>query len=291
MNTSDTENANQVTNQPTDKKHWLLPAIIVSLVAVSAVEAWYLYDTKTQLEGIQTAASQPVDSKADEVAVITEPAIAATPTQPAAPQHSIAQQSTGQQPTASAPSSSVHANPPQAGNNPSGQSYGYTDPFNDPFFQRGLNGQNPYAEIQRMQQEMDAMMRDAWQRHSQYFSNNGQQAYGPAWNQPGGNVFNMQMSSGDLKLDEQDDKYIVTLVVKDANKNNLNVNIDGDRLTVSGQQVQNNTQTDENGNTVFEGQMNASFSRSITLPGPVKPDSIHTQIHDNMLEITIAKAT
>jgi HSP20 family protein len=98
------------------------------------------------------------------------------------------------------------------------------------------------------------------------------------------------IASPQMKLKEDDKKYTVTVNLPGADEKNISVNLDGQQLTVSGEQDFSQQKKDAAGNVVFQQHRSGTFQRSITLPQPVKQNGMVTNVDNGVLTITVPKA-
>jgi HSP20 family protein len=258
------------------QRGFFVPFLLLVLVAAVAVQGWYMYEMKQQLDQVTASNKQNRSSTAT---VSQKPAVSSPPSQPQA--------------TLAPP-----ATTPPAGNNTLGNSPGANNapppahriPFDDPFLQRDFTHRadrlDPYEEIERMRREMDAMMRDAFRRHDNYYAPNNRQGTTNR-NTPDG----MNMSISDFNIEDKGDGYLVKVNIPGADKNNINVSVKDQTLSVSGEQQQTRERTDDFGNILYQQQQRAAFKRSMTLPEPVKPGSLKTRFKGDTLEIMVMKAS
>ncbi len=132
---------------------------------------------------------------------------------------------------------------------------------------------NPYAEIQRMQNEMEQIFDDSFSR------------------------FHMKSPIGslsktpDVDLQEKPDRYIVTMNAPGADESSLNVKLEGQVLRISINTEQAKDETDEkNGQYQYRERFVGQFQRALTLPGPVNAAKMGTSYSNGVLTITIPKA-
>jgi HSP20 family protein len=151
-------------------------------------------------------------------------------------------------------------------------------PFADSWTNRALNDRNwdPYREIQRMQREMDRMFNDAFNRfnHSPDFQH----------------LYRQQVFSPDIDLNDEGDRYVVLVDIPGADESDISVNLEEQRLTISGKQDYEKQDKDSYGNMVYRERRSGTFKRSITLPEPVKQSGMQTKLDNGVLTITIPKA-
>ena len=73
-----------------------------------------------------------------------------------------------------------------------------------------------------------------------------------------------------------------------AQKNDVDVKVQDQRLTISGR-VSEQIETKGKQSSEFK-QFTSNFTRSIILPSKVKPETLKTNFTDNKLKVTIDKA-
>lgn len=151
-------------------------------------------------------------------------------------------------------------------------------PFDDDWFNQPFNAQSwdPYQEIQRMQHEMDQMFNEAFGRFDR----------SPDFK----HLYRDRTVTPDIDLKDEGDKYIAMVDLPGAEESDLSVTLENQILTISGKQNYEQQSTDPLGNTVFRERRSGTFSRSITLPEPVKESGMQTELDNGVLKITIPKA-
>lgn len=164
--------------------------------------------------------------------------------------------------------------PGKAANIPGGA--GNADPlddwFNTPF---APDSWNPFRDMQQMQERMNRMFGNVF-GHSGF--NSGADPL------PGSGSLSPKM---DVK--EEKNRYVVHVELPGADSNNVNVKLEDQTLTVSGTLEQRSEQKDRSGNLFRHERHTGTFSRTITLPSPVKQGSMKTAFKDGTLEIIIEK--
>lgn len=128
-------------------------------------------------------------------------------------------------------------------------------------------------QIQQMQANMDRMMTASMHQAQQAFT---------ALNQNDG-----FMQESGLQLTDKKDHYIVTLNLPGVKKHQLNINLTGQLLTVSGK-VEHKTKSKHHHQQNYQRYVN-EFSQTITLPEPVKDNAMHSTYKDGVLTIDIPK--
>jgi HSP20 family protein len=80
-------------------------------------------------------------------------------------------------------------------------------------------------------------------------------------------------------------ELVVRVDVPGINPNELDISVEGDRLTVRGER-KNTVEEDKNGRSYREVVYGA-FERRVTLPWDVNPDEVKASCKDGVLEITM----
>ena len=232
----------------------LLSALVVFLIAVAGVQTWYMMDMKQKLDSFTSAHDTAIDNtniaQANSAVPDTEPVL--IPKQDPVTQSPDSQQNP------------VEPDHPAITMN--------DDFFNHPF---GSGNRDPSQEIARMQQEMDRVFNHAFNGVSGF--PDLQQSF----------AANPDVTAMDLKEDPS--KFIVTMDIAGTDDSNISVNLDGQQLTVSGEQDINQQKQDDQGNVIYRQHRTGKFQRSITLPKPVKQSSLSTQVDHGVLTITVSK--
>jgi HSP20 family molecular chaperone IbpA len=151
--------------------------------------------------------------------------------------------------------------------------------FDDDFFNRPFSAQNwnPYEEIERMQRDMDRMFNNAFSR----FHNNSEIQQ----------LFKENTSTPVMDVQENDSKYSVIVNLPGADEKNISVNLEGQQLTVKGEQDFGQQRKDDMGNVIFQERHSGRFQRSITLPEPVDQNGMQTHVNNGVLTIIIPKVS
>ena len=235
-------------NQP---KQILLTGLLLLLVVIVGIQAWYMVDMKEQLNVIhkQQMGVQPVTNSSIKAAPVRKPPVL----------------------------NQAAAQPSQQQVQPKNQPQARTL-FDDDFFNSSpydAQAWNPYEEIQRMQRDMDRMFNNAFSRFNS----------SPDFQ----HLFREGFTTPEMDVQEDDVQYTVIVDLPGSNEDNVSVNLDGQTLTVKGEQKYEKQDKDSMGNVIFQERRSGSFQRSITLPGPVKQSGMKTEISNGVLTITIPK--
>ena len=90
-----------------------------------------------------------------------------------------------------------------------------------------------------------------------------------------------------MDLVETDDHYVLTADLPGLSQDDINLEFEGDVLTLSGERRSEHTDRKE-GFFRLERSF-GKFSRSLTLPDGVDPDGISALFHDGVLEVRVPK--
>jgi len=136
---------------------------------------------------------------------------------------------------------------------------------------------NPFEEMESMHRRMNRMFDDAFGRFGQSPDFKGltrDQAYSPQ-----------------IDVTEEDDAYVVRMDLPGAEPSNIEVTVHDQTLTISGTRDQSVRKERDDGTTFrFERQF-GSFSRSVTLPGPVHEEAMKTEYEDGVFTVRVPKAS
>jgi len=145
----------------------------------------------------------------------------------------------------------------------------------DPGTTFGSQSWNPFKEMQRMQNEMDKMFGNI---RSQFYQD------------PGFNDFSKSFSfSPSVDIKDSKNKLIVTADIPGSDESNINVKLEGGKLTITANTKKSSHQKDK-GNMFRSERIMGQFQRTIQLPVPVLADKMKTDYKDGVLTITLPKA-
>jgi len=311
--------------ESSEKRSLIIPLVLSALIAVIAVQGWFMLDMKHEIAELGADnESKPEDLPGSAVttAARSESGIEDQTVQAQSDQNlstpplsvSSEQKETQAQPQTGDSAGDTTDGP--SGNTAITPQVAPRSPFDDPFFhpgfhpgfRHGLNNdrydRDPYREIERMRREMDEIMRDAFKRHGLQQHPWRHPDFGPAdpeygpGDRPGDRYGyapehrpgHWPENTGNFHIEKKADRYLVRLRIPGADKKHIKVDIDDLTLTVSGEQQQYRDHTDQFGNTTFRQQMSSSFKHRLTLPGPVKPESMRTRFNRDILEIMVSRA-
>ena len=267
-------------------KNLLLITVVLALIVFSSVQTYYLIIMKDQLDSLQNqqASGQAPDTGVAETTtapesstVINDSAIAEDKGQQTADQgESLNTEQAERKQDAQKDIMAELDKRQQAPRQPRPPSRPRS-PFDDDFFKGPYQpyGWDPYAEIERMEREMDRMFNETYKQ---------------LYNRPGiRRHFSSDDIMPDIDIKENRDEYIVRVNLPGADENDISVTLDGQRLTIKGRQEQKSQEQDPSGGFVFRERRSGNFRRSVTLPEPVYEGGMKTKVIDGVLTIIIPK--
>ncbi|MDT8283105.1 MAG: Hsp20 family protein [Gammaproteobacteria bacterium] len=254
-----------------------LTMLVILLIAIVAVQTWYLVEMKQTLNTIQNDQSsiQPEEQLAAETGatsdtenitapVQSEPVVQQAPADDQTTSDKTANDQTSNKPASLMPPSS----PPVLADDDLNNAPPYMQPW------------NPDEEIQRMQRQMDRIFNHRY--------NN------PRYNRPDNRQdfhysFRQNISVPEMDMREDQNRYIVQLNIPGAEQKDISINLEGQRLTVTGTQEYKKQNRDASGQIIFSERRSGRFQRSITLAQPVDKKGMQTRIDNGVLQIMIPK--
>lgn len=152
-----------------------------------------------------------------------------------------------------------------------------SDPFADDFFNQPFdaNNWNPLQEMQDMQNRMNQLFGQAFGK----FDNSTH------FNQ----LLDINGFSPNINVVEKDKQFVVTADLPGASKDNVEITLKDQMLTIKGSTIEDKQTKDDQGHVFRHERFSGNFSRSITLPAPVTSDGMVSQINNGILEIKIPK--
>ncbi|MHA1253872.1 MAG: Hsp20/alpha crystallin family protein [Candidatus Helarchaeota archaeon] len=90
-----------------------------------------------------------------------------------------------------------------------------------------------------------------------------------------------------MDIKELDDHYEITLEVPGFDKNDINIEIKNDILTIKSEKEINKEEKDKEGNYICRERIYHNFSRSLKLPENVNIDDIKASMDKGILKIEI----
>ena len=140
----------------------------------------------------------------------------------------------------------------------------------------------PWIEMRRMEREM---RRRQWEMEREMARMEEEMQKD---NESSGIVIREQFSSPRIRIEENDDQFIVTAMIPGADGKTIEVEQRGNRLRIAAMRKVEKRETGDG------KRMQASFSsryqRILTLPGPVREGGMQTEFSEEVLTIRIPKA-
>ena len=151
-----------------------------------------------------------------------------------------------------------------------------SDPFGSDLFQTMMRGpsalgaRDPFEEMEAMRERMHALM------------NQTSGSFGSS-----SNFQTLQLVQPKLEMDEDDSAYTIQLHIPNMEEGSLQINIEGQRLSITSKQTISNTSSTNSAQS--QSFVSSRFSRSIHLPELVRPEGMTTEYKDDILTIHIPK--
>lgn len=133
---------------------------------------------------------------------------------------------------------------------------------------------DPFQEFRTMRQRMNQLFNDSFgrlQMSPDFDSLWGTTAFSPS-----------------MDVEEKDGRYVIRMDIPGADKSNISVDVSDREITVSG--TVDETVEEQTRNQLRKERRSGRFSRSFTLPGPVKADEMEAEYKNGVLVITAPKA-
>ncbi len=135
---------------------------------------------------------------------------------------------------------------------------------------------DPFKDFQKMQKRMDSFFGNSLSGFDSSFPNMKSFSFGGSLSQ-------------NFDLKDEGDKYVVTLELPGLDDTNVDVSVEGQSLRISGNMEQKDeTKKDQ---AFFQSHQSQHFERYLTLPGPVKSETLRVDYEDTTLKISIEKST
>ena len=107
------------------------------------------------------------------------------------------------------------------------------------------------------------------------------------WFDNGGSLMGRMMTVPAVNIIENNDDYMVSLAVPGMKKDDFNIDVEGNILTISSEKEENKEEKDEKYNR--REYSYSSFSRSFTLPEEVNKEKIEAKYEDGLLKLMLPK--
>lgn len=97
------------------------------------------------------------------------------------------------------------------------------------------------------------------------------------------------LTSPSVNVKEDADRFQIMVAAPGIKKENFNINLEKNILTISSENKTENEEVDENGTFTRREFNYTSFSRSFTLPETVESEKIEATYEDGILNVTVPK--
>jgi HSP20 family protein len=134
---------------------------------------------------------------------------------------------------------------------------------------------DPFAEMQRMQDHIDKMFSTSFGRFGK------SQKYQDLVRDP---VFSPEMD-----VHETDSAFIIQMDLPGVEEGKIDVNVDGQNVTISGKRSSTSVEKDENGKIIRNERVTGQFSRTIPLPGEIDAEHMKAENGNGVFTLTIPK--
>lgn len=145
-------------------------------------------------------------------------------------------------------------------------------PMNDPFFHSGFDSWDPFQEMDQIQQMMNRMFRDSFSRGSFDRGFERQGFYEP-----------------DLDVEDTKDAYLIRLDLPGIDKDKINVKVQNNVLTISGERKSEKEETQEDGNFYRMERSFGSFMKSFPIPSDADANAMIAENKNGVLTIRLPK--
>jgi HSP20 family protein len=107
------------------------------------------------------------------------------------------------------------------------------------------------------------------------------------WFDNGGSLMGRMMTVPAVNIVEDKNDYKVSLAVPGMKKDDFNIDVEGNMLTISSEKEESKEEKDEKYNR--KEYSYSSFSRSFTLPEEVNKEKIEAKYEDGLLKLVLPK--
>jgi HSP20 family protein len=141
---------------------------------------------------------------------------------------------------------------------------------------REINPRGPFSGLTRVEQEMERLFEDFWGRPWSAFG---------GW--PQRRLRELEFRKPAIEISEEKDAVVIKAEIPGLKKEDLEVNLSDDILTIRGEKKQE-AEKKEKG-YYYSERSYGSFSRSIQLPTDVQAEKVDASFKDGVLEIRLPK--
>lgn len=134
---------------------------------------------------------------------------------------------------------------------------------------------DPFQDFQRMQKRMDQFFADGFPGFNPTLPNLKSFSFGGPISQ-------------NLDLEDKAGKYIITLELPGLDHTNVDVSVEGQSLRISGDMERKDESRKDQ--AFFQSHQSQHFERYLTLPSPVKPETLKVDYENDELKISVDKS-
>jgi HSP20 family molecular chaperone IbpA len=140
---------------------------------------------------------------------------------------------------------------------------------------------DPFADLESMRQRVDQIMGNAFGDSELY-------SLGSPLNTPG----SKDTGNPKIEINEEPDRFVITVTQVDPESQNIEAKIDGKRLTLTFTTKHSSEENRSNDSGSFFGYSSSTrqFSKSVDLAAPVEVNSMQTSIEDDRITIAVKKS-
>ena len=147
--------------------------------------------------------------------------------------------------------------------------------FDDDFFSRQAD---PFAEMERMQKQLDKMI-----------GSQSRGIFNDSWNSWFGDRFFGGADDVEFNQKEKNDSYIITLRIPNLKKNKLDIKIDENGVSISGEFSQMAEKKDADGNIISKREVHRTISKNFPISGDADHEKAEVKNNKDKIIITLPK--
>ncbi len=147
--------------------------------------------------------------------------------------------------------------------------------FDDDFFS---SRPDPFEEMRQLHNRFESMM-----------SESSRKMFKDSWNDWFEDRFFGGSKDIDIRTDEKDDVYLITIGILNLKENNLNININAKGISVEGNFSQTIEKTDGNGKVIRKQEVRQRLSKLIPIPGDADADNAKIDHEKDKILISLPK--
>ena len=137
------------------------------------------------------------------------------------------------------------------------------------------NAWDPFAEMQHMQRQIDRMFADSF----------GRFGLTPADD----DLFTEPTFSPKIDLQDNKDAYVLSMDLPGVEAGNVDVQVDGREVTISGERNNTVTEKDKSGQVVKQERRTGTFARTVILPSDVDAEKMTAHDDNGVYTVTLPK--